>query len=300
MSILQSSSLTSIFILDEYREDHQQAFNFTDVIKPTNFLIGGAIATAQHLKDKVDADSRIALVCEESFGLQIIVAYLYLHGNSDCHRIQQICESFNSTRPCDASEYVHNINSFLLSKEFTPESWNNSRHILQKDFLELFSVRIPRVNIYTGAYPKRWDHVPPLDSHLIDQLNSSIMPDKAKTIHNRDRKDHDSRLIDLNEKEMLLLTNDYYQLPGGFTFQEHMDRVKLVKQFMPQIVADAYVNTANEALMGGGGTDLMIHTYAGDSLKEETSRLPDVTSDQLYYPVKCLTGDAKITSGHNL
>ncbi len=44
----------------------------------------------------------------------------------------------------------------------------------------------------------------------------------------------------------------------------------------------------------------LIHTYAGESLKEETSALPNVIEGDYYYGIKCLTGDAKITSGHNL
>ena len=171
--------------------------------------------------------------------------------------------------------------------------------ISQIEINDLCTINTNEFKIYKGKYPETFKNKSELTNEVISMWKNEIIPDKAKSKNNKERKDHPIELIERNEKETIMLLSKMFYLPKkNINFDK--SKIILTTDFVLNIKADAIVNTANEALMGGGGMDLLVHTYAGDSLKQETSNLPNVIEGNYYYGIKCQTGDAKITSGHNL
>lgn len=72
-------------------------------------------------------------------------------------------------------------------------------------------------------------------------------------------------------------------------------RIDVVEGDITALDVDAIVNAANETLLGGGGVDGAIHRAAGPGLLDECRALPQVRPG-----VRCPTGQARITGGHDL
>lgn len=72
-------------------------------------------------------------------------------------------------------------------------------------------------------------------------------------------------------------------------------RIEVIEGDITQLAVDAIVNAANEALAGGGGVDGAIHRAAGPGLAGECRNIPFVRPY-----VRCPTGEARITGGHDL
>jgi AmmeMemoRadiSam system protein A len=72
-------------------------------------------------------------------------------------------------------------------------------------------------------------------------------------------------------------------------------RIEVRQVDITTLSVDAIVNAANERMLGGGGVDGAIHRAAGSGLLEECKALPEARQG-----VRCPTGEARLTSGHNL
>lgn len=74
-----------------------------------------------------------------------------------------------------------------------------------------------------------------------------------------------------------------------------MANIDCITADLTTLHVDAIVNAANERLLGGGGVDGAIHRAAGPGLLAECRGLPEVRPG-----VRCPTGQAVITGGHDL
>ena len=72
-------------------------------------------------------------------------------------------------------------------------------------------------------------------------------------------------------------------------------RIRIQKVDITTLEVDAIVNAANERMLGGGGVDGAIHRAAGGGLLEECLSVDEVSPG-----VRCPTGEARITGGHEL
>jgi O-acetyl-ADP-ribose deacetylase (regulator of RNase III) len=72
-------------------------------------------------------------------------------------------------------------------------------------------------------------------------------------------------------------------------------RMNAIEADITTLAVDAIVNAANERMLGGGGVDGAIHRKAGPQLIEECRKVREVSPG-----VRCPTGQARLTKGHNL
>ena len=72
-------------------------------------------------------------------------------------------------------------------------------------------------------------------------------------------------------------------------------RIEVIEGDITQLPLDAIVNAANATLSGGGGVDGAIHRAAGPGLLAECRALAELSPG-----VRCPTGEARITGGHDL
>src|SRR6185436_414097 len=75
--------------------------------------------------------------------------------------------------------------------------------------------------------------------------------------------------------------------------EDPMMNIELVHGDITRIPADAIVNAANSALVGGGGVDGAIHRAGGPAIMEECKKIVARQGG-------CKTGEAVITTGGNL
>jgi O-acetyl-ADP-ribose deacetylase (regulator of RNase III)/protein-tyrosine phosphatase len=167
------------------------------------------------------------------------------------------------------------------------------------------AAEIPPPRLFSGSFPAPWSPVSAGDPEVEEKLRMGDLIDDAKSRENWQRKDMDVDLIRRNEAEVQWLLEGRLPCPDILSALDRATRGKIrllgSDDFMFRLDVDAVTCTANECLLGGGGTDAMTHTYAGPSLNAETAALPTVEgSSGEEYSFKCLTGNAVVTSGHRL
>lgn len=104
------------------------------------------------------------------------------------------------------------------------------------------------------------------------------------------RKDHDDALKARNFGDMVAIS----QSLNGAPIKTHVGRVHIVFGELQDMDADAYVNTANELLEGGGGVDEMIHAIGGPTLLDEVRAIPKHEDGARVHE-----GEAVVTSAPN-
>jgi O-acetyl-ADP-ribose deacetylase (regulator of RNase III) len=71
--------------------------------------------------------------------------------------------------------------------------------------------------------------------------------------------------------------------------------IQVIQGDITRLDVEAVVNAARESLLGGGGVDGAIHRAAGPGLLDECKAIPEIEPG-----VRCATGEAILTHGHNL
>jgi len=263
-------------------------------------IFSGLIKSFGLIEEKTKSSENVLVLCR--FGMNrsvsVVLGWLMLYMDKTIDESIVYVKSARSII-CPIPLYQRKVSEAIskIKEEFS--DWKTVKTSSISEILDLLSYDIGDFHRYTGTYPMRFHSVSSLTDDVIRMRGERSLVDRAKNPKNRLRKDQPIELIDRNEKECLMLLSGYYGIPK-MSRVDIMNKVVLTRDFILDLEDDAIVNTANEALMGGGGMDMLIHTYAGESLKMETSSLPNVIEGDYYYGVKCLTGDAKITSGHNL
>ena len=74
-----------------------------------------------------------------------------------------------------------------------------------------------------------------------------------------------------------------------------MSKIEVIQGDITQVTADAIVNAANQAMLGGGGVDGAIHRAAGEQLLEACLEFPEKSPG-----VRCPTGTSCATPAFNL
>lgn len=263
-------------------------------------LFPGIIKSLKFIEDNLNRNQNVLVACR--FGMNrsvtVVLAWLMIYEKLT---LETSLAKIKENRPiaCPIPLYLSKLTAAINSIKSEFVDWSSIRTLGPNDFIKLFEYPIGRFDKYSGKYPSKFAQISELSSDVVLMKQSKDIVDKAKNVNNRLRKDQPIELIDRNEKECMGLLSGFYPFVK-LNRIDVLNKVQLTNKFVLDLEADAIVNTANEALMGGGGMDLLIHTYAGPSLKLETEQLPNVIPGDYYYGVKCLTGDAKITSGHNL